>query len=92
MVLLNSRIKLGTDAYKDSAEHATTFRLRTNDGPVRSRATDDYELGENVLVARERIVFTDVNNSNNSVGETISISRKKNILTMWPHLPRKMGI
>jgi len=76
MVLLNSRIKLGTDTYKDSEEHVTTFRLRINDGLVRATATDDYELGGNVLVARERMVVTDVNDSKNSVRETVFGIRK----------------
>jgi hypothetical protein len=38
---------------------------------------ENYELGENVLAARERIVFTDVIDAKNPVRETLSICPRR---------------
>jgi hypothetical protein len=52
MVVLNSRMRIGTDANPETT--ATVSRLRS-DNP--SRGTDAFELGEGVLVTREEVVF-----------------------------------
>ena len=67
MVLLNSRIKLGselggentlrTDA--DDLKFATTIRIRANINPD---PTDNYELRDNNLPTREMVILTESNN------------------------------
>jgi hypothetical protein len=52
MVLLNSRMRICTDAHH--AANITLTRLRS-DNPT--HGTDAYELGEGVLVTHEEMVF-----------------------------------
>ena len=52
MVVLNSRMRIGNEAYPES--NTTASRLQSDHA---TRGTDAFELGEGVLVTREEIVF-----------------------------------
>jgi hypothetical protein len=55
MVVLNNRMRIGTDAHPETNTIVTRLRYLHSDNPT--HRTDAFELGEGVPVTREEVVF-----------------------------------
>jgi hypothetical protein len=55
MVVLNSRMRIGTDAHPETNTTVTRLRFLRSDNPT--HRTDAFEPGEGVPATREEMVF-----------------------------------